>query len=99
VSRKALGRQGIDARFSYAVVVGPIAKLELLIDASVTGQAPVTTSGDAIIEAHVPAREFLAMQLQEGEPVVLSPRRARVFVGNEALDTGLTECAPGLVGA
>ncbi|MGI4856238.1 MAG: sulfate/molybdate ABC transporter ATP-binding protein [Janthinobacterium lividum] len=95
IARPAPGLHGINVRFSRAVVVGPTAKLELLSDAALTTGLPAdAASGDAIIEAQLPARVFLAMQLQEGEALVLSPRRARVFVGDVALDTDLTETGP-----
>jgi len=92
IARPAPGLHGITARFSRAVVVGPVAKLELLSDGSTSdAMASPVTVGEPIIEAQLPAHQFLAMQLQEGEPLVLSPRRARVFVEGVALDTGLTE--------
>jgi len=54
--------------------VGPIARLELLpLDASAAG------SGD-IIEAQIPATQFAAEAFKEGETLVLTPRKARVFV-------------------
>jgi sulfate transport system ATP-binding protein len=55
-------------------VVGPIARLELLpLDASAAG------SGD-IIEAQIPAQQFTEMGFKDGETLVLTPRKARVFV-------------------
>ena len=33
-----------------------------------------------IIEAHIPAQTFAALALVEGETLVLTPRKARVFV-------------------
>ncbi|MEO8117855.1 MAG: sulfate ABC transporter ATP-binding protein [Rhodoferax sp.] len=66
--------QGIVARLTRAIVVGPIARLELLpLDASAAG-------GDEIIEAHIPAQLFHELDLQTGETLVLTPRKARVFV-------------------
>jgi sulfate transport system ATP-binding protein len=54
--------------------VGPIARLELLPqDSSAAG------SGD-IIEAQIGAQEYKALDLKDGEIVVLTPRKARVFV-------------------
>ncbi len=65
---------GIAATLVRAIVVGPIARLELLPqDASAAG------NGD-IIEAHIPAQQFAEMALKEGETLVLTPRKARVFV-------------------
>jgi sulfate transport system ATP-binding protein len=68
------GQNGIAAKLVRAIVVGPIARLELLPqDSSAAG------SGD-IIEAQIPAQEYQALGLKEGETLVLTPRRARVFV-------------------
>jgi sulfate transport system ATP-binding protein len=55
-------------------VVGPIARLELLpLDAAAAG------SGD-IIEAHMGAQHYTEQAFKEGETLVLTPRKARVFV-------------------
>ncbi|MDR7307449.1 sulfate ABC transporter ATP-binding protein [Rhodoferax saidenbachensis] len=68
------GQNGIAAKLVRAIVVGPIARLELLPqDSSAAG------SGD-IIEAQIGAQEFAALALKDGEVVVLTPRKARVFV-------------------
>jgi sulfate transport system ATP-binding protein len=67
-------QSGIPAKLVRAIVVGPIARLELLpLDASAAG------SGD-IIEAQIPATQFAADGFKEGETLVLTPRKARVFV-------------------
>ena len=65
--------QGIVARLERAIVVGPIARLEFI---------PVDTSAarGEIIEAHILAQEFNDAAYAEGETLVLTPRRARVFV-------------------
>lgn len=66
--------RGIAAKLVRAIVVGPIARLELLpLDASAAG------SGD-IIEAQIPAQQFAEMGFKDGETLVLTPRKARVFV-------------------
>jgi len=72
----AAGRpQGIVARLERAVVVGPIARLELMpVDA-----AP-RAGHDPLIEAQIPAQQFRDMGFKEGETLVLSPRKARVFL-------------------
>jgi sulfate transport system ATP-binding protein len=73
---------GIPAKLVRAIVVGPIARLELVpLDAS-------TTAGGAIIEAHIPASTYAALALKEGYTVLLTPRKARVFV-----DTGVDDPA------
>ena len=67
-------RSGIPAKLARAVVVGPIARLELLpLDHAATGSAD-------IIEAQISAQQFNEMRLEEGEILVLTPRKARVFV-------------------
>jgi sulfate transport system ATP-binding protein len=70
--------RGIVARLTRAIVVGPVARLELL-------QADQDKAGDnagaeAIIEAQIPSEQFREMGLREGEMLVVTPRRARVFV-------------------
>ena len=66
-------QQGIAARLERAIVVGPIARLEF---------APLDTSAATgeIIEAHILAQEFNAANYREGETLLLTPRKARVFV-------------------
>jgi sulfate transport system ATP-binding protein len=67
-------QRGIPAKLVRAIVVGPIARLELLpLDASAAG------SGD-IIEAQIGAQQFREQAYKEGEVLVLTPRKARVFV-------------------
>jgi len=67
---------GIVATLARAIVVGPIARLEL---------EPVDTNPDnpgsgTIIEAQLPAQQFRDLGLKEGDTVVATPRKARVFV-------------------
>ena len=65
---------GIAAKLVRAIVVGPIARLELLPeDRSLAGS-------DDIIEAQMTAQQFQELGLKEGETVVVTPRKARVFV-------------------
>jgi sulfate transport system ATP-binding protein len=67
-------QSGIAAKLLRAIVVGPTARLEL---APLEGAA----SGSAdIVEAHISAQQFREMDLKEGETLVLTPRKARVFV-------------------
>ena len=75
VQRYTAGQaNGIVAKLVRAIVVGPIARLELLpVDAAATG------SND-IIEAHISAQEFKTQDFKDGETLVLTPRKARVFV-------------------
>jgi sulfate transport system ATP-binding protein len=79
VARYTLGATGIVAKLVRAIVVGPTARLELLpLDVSAAGQGE-------IIEAHLPAQQAQALAFKEGETLVLSLRKARVFV-EEAQD-------------
>jgi sulfate transport system ATP-binding protein len=72
--------RGIVAQLARAIVVGPVARLELVqADGNKLGASAV----DPIIEAQIPAQQFREMGLREGETLVVTPRRARVFV-----DTG-----------
>jgi sulfate transport system ATP-binding protein len=65
---------GIAAKLQRAIVVGPIARLELLpLDRAAAGS-------DDIIEAQMTAQQFQEMRLVEGETLLLTPRKARVFV-------------------
>jgi sulfate transport system ATP-binding protein len=67
-----------------AIAVGPIARLELLpLDASTTG------SSDPI-EAHLGSQEYAALALREGDTVLLTPRKARVFVDAVVDDPALS---------
>lgn len=66
--------KGIAARLVRAIVVGPIARLELEpLDSSAAQK-------DGIIEAHITAHEFSQAAYREGETLVLTPRKGRVFV-------------------
>ena len=79
VQRYTPGASGIVATLSRAIVVGPIARLEL---EPVENNQPA--GHDALIEAQIPAQKFREMGLQEGETLTLSPRKARVFLQPEA---------------
>jgi sulfate transport system ATP-binding protein len=66
-------QRGILAKLERAIVVGPIARLELRpLDAASVGSAD-------IIEAHISAQQFRDMAFKDGETLVLTPRKARVF--------------------
>jgi sulfate transport system ATP-binding protein len=66
--------RGIVVQLTRAIVVGPIARMELV-------PADETQAGsDNIIEAQIPAQQFRDMGFREGETLVVTPRRARVFV-------------------
>ena len=78
VTRFSPGADGIVAKLDRAIVIGPIARLELIPveDAKPAG----SPSADPLIEAQMPAQKFRDMALKEGETLVLTPRKARVFV-------------------
>ncbi len=71
VSRYAAGAPGLAARLDRALVVGPIARLELV---------PAEGDTSQLLEAHLGAEEYRALQLKEGDTVLVSPRKARVFL-------------------
>ena len=70
VSAYAAGAPGLPARLDRALVVGPLARLELT-----PREQP-----DHILEAHLGADEFRRLGLGEGDTVLVSPRKARVFL-------------------
>lgn len=75
VERYQPGAVGIVAELQRAIVVGPIARLELW------PEDPRQPDGhDPLIEAQIPAEHFRLLGLKEGEKVVVSPRKARVFL-------------------
>ncbi len=71
---------GIVATLERAIVVGPIARLEL----SPVGEGAVQDGNDPIIEAQIPAQQFREWGFAEGETLVVTPRRAKVFVAPRA---------------
>ncbi|MCW5654162.1 sulfate ABC transporter ATP-binding protein [Hydrogenophaga sp.] len=79
VQRYAAGLPGIVARLDRAVVVGPVARLELL---PVDAQAP--GGHDPLIEARMPSEQFRELGLREGDTLVVSPKKARVFLQPQA---------------
>ena len=75
VQRPAAGVTGIAARLERAVVVGPLARLELQpLD------LPDTPGHEALIEAHLSADRFREHGFTEGETLLVSPKKARVFL-------------------
>ena len=74
VQRWATGATGIAARLTRAIVVGPIARLELL------PEDPTQAAQQAVIEVQIPASQYRELGLTEGELLVVTPRKARVFV-------------------
>ena len=74
VERYKPGAAGIVARLTRAIVVGPMARLEL------EPSQDLGFGKDAVIEAQISAAQWREQGLQEGETLVLTPRKARVFV-------------------
>jgi sulfate transport system ATP-binding protein len=78
VQRYEPGASGIVVRLARAIVVGPIARLELLpVDGAKQGD---NGNPDPVIEAQIPAQQFREMGFREGDTLVATPRQARVFV-------------------
>ena len=79
VARYGSGVPGIVAELQRAVVVGPLARLELLpVDAEAEG------GHDPLIEAQIPAEHFRALGVVDGDRVVVAPSKARVFLQTAA---------------
>ena len=68
--------EGIVAKIERAVVIGPIARLELVSQAN-------NASGD-LIEVQMPSEQYRQMNLKEGDTVRATPRKTRVFVDTPA---------------
>ena len=72
------GAGGIVARLARAIVVGPIARLELVI---VDDSRSVDKAGsDSLLEAQIPAQQYRDAGLREGDTLWVTPRKARVFL-------------------
>ena len=74
VKRYSIGDAGIKAKLTRAIVVGPIARLEF---------EPVDHhdfAKDTVIEAQLSSHLFAEQAYKEGETLVLTPRKARIFV-------------------
>ena len=66
--------RGIVARLARAIVVGPIARLEL------NHEDRTQSVDNKVIEVQIPAQQYRDLGLIEGDTLVLTPRHARVFV-------------------
>ena len=78
VQRYSPGAEGIVATLDRAIVIGPIARLELLpVENDLRAKNP---AADTLIEAQMPAQKFRDLGFKEGEMLVVTPRKARVFV-------------------
>src|SRR4029077_17814058 len=77
IKRYTPGASGIVVKLARAIVVGPVARLELL---PVDGAKQADNAGsDPVIEAQMPAQQFREMGVREGDTLVATPRQARVF--------------------
>ncbi len=81
------GAQGGDSgslrvTLDRAIVVGPVARLELITADG--DELPHNRASSKLIEAHISAQEFHQLALREGEPLLVTPRRAKVFVDQGA---------------
>ena len=76
VRRYATGDIGIVARLERALVIGSVARLELISQDNI--------NQENIIEAEISAAEFREKNYREGELLVLTPRQAQVFVAESA---------------
>ncbi|MPM67813.1 Sulfate/thiosulfate import ATP-binding protein CysA [bioreactor metagenome] len=74
--------RGIVAQLSRAIVVGPIARLELIPESD--NQSSDNTASESLIEAQIPAQQFRDQGLREGEMLVVTPRHAKVFLDQAA---------------
>jgi sulfate transport system ATP-binding protein len=74
VQRYTTGATGIAARLNRAIVVGPIARLELI------PEDRTQAADQPVIEVQIPASQYRELGLTEGELLVVTPRKARVFV-------------------
>jgi sulfate/thiosulfate transport system ATP-binding protein len=75
VERYTPGAAGIVAELQRAIVVGPIARLELWPE-----DHTQPDGHDPLIEAQISAERFREMGFKEGERLVVSPKKARVFL-------------------
>ena len=76
VRRYTTGDTGIVARLDRALVIGSVARLELISQDNI--------NQENIIEAEISASEFREKNYLEGELLVLTPRQAQVFVAESA---------------
>ncbi len=75
----APGLNGMVVKLDRAVVVGPIARLELLpVDPPAIGEPA------KLVEAQLSADRFKELGIKEGDTVVVAPRKARVFLQPQA---------------
>jgi len=69
---------GIVVKLERAVVVGAMARLELLATSESAPERAAHATAH-LLEAHMPAQQFQHMALRQGDTLVVTPRRVRVF--------------------
>jgi sulfate transport system ATP-binding protein len=79
VERPARDTNGIRVSLARALAVGPVARLELKRE-----------DNGEMIEVEIPTAQYRDLQLQEGEALVVRPRRLQVFL-KEAASTGVNQ--------
>lgn len=77
VKRYAPGAQGLVAKLDRAIVIGPIARLELVPEDS---QQVGKGAPESLVEVQISSSQYKDMGLREGDMLVLTPRNVRVFV-------------------
>ncbi|RMW96849.1 sulfate ABC transporter ATP-binding protein [Allofranklinella schreckenbergeri] len=89
--QEAAAPQGLRARIARAIVVGPLARLELVAEPDKEQGADALLENPLphghLIEAQMAAERYAELDLGEGDLVWVKPRRARVFVQQEALES------------
>ena len=78
VQRYTTGAKGIAARLSRAIVIGPVARLELTPTEATQNNDKQTL--DTLIEVQISAQQYKEMELREGDMLLVTPRHVRVFV-------------------
>ena len=73
---------GIVVQLDRAIVVGQIARLELI--PAEEHQGGDNAESEHLIEAHISAEQYREMGLREGETLVVTPKRAKVFLDEAA---------------
>ena len=78
VQRFKAGEKGIAAQLTRAIVIGPVARLELTpCDVPQQNDKQLL---DTLIEVQMSADQFKEMALREGDMLLVTPRHVRVFV-------------------
>ena len=73
--------RGMVVTLTRALVIGPIARLELT---PVDAHQAVDNTQDNLVEAQLPAQQFRELGVKEGDTLVVTPRRAKVFIEEAA---------------